>query len=158
MIGRRSFALAGLGLAAGLPARAQNAPPELREELMALEREGWEALKERDRPTMRRLLADDALLIFSDGARYYKSQLLEHMLDYRLDSYSIDPNYGMRRLDLDVAALIYRVTSRGAARFDRTETSKVLVTSLYVRRDGRWRSVLYQETPAVPSNLLENHK
>jgi hypothetical protein len=144
MIGRRSLAtLAALGLA-GTAARAQQ---PLRDELMALERASWEALKERDRAAMRRLLADDALLIFADGSRYDKREMLDYVTNYRLDSYRIEPTYAVRTLSSAVAALLYRVTSRGAERFDRTTTERVLASSLYVRRDGLWRSVLYQETP-----------
>jgi uncharacterized protein (TIGR02246 family) len=147
MIGRRPLttlaALAVLAFA-GSAARAQQT---LRDELMVLERAIWEALKERDRAAMRRLLADDAVLIDDDGTRYYKSEMLDHMTNYRLDSYRIEPTYAVRMLSADVAALHYRVISRGAERFDRTTTDKVLVSSVYVRRDGKWRIVLYQETP-----------
>ncbi len=112
---------------------------------MALERESWEYLKARNRAAMRRFLPDDALLIF-DGVRHDKSDMLDYMVNYRLDDYEIDPHYALRVISPAVAALLYRVTSRGAVRFDRTETSKVLASSVYVRRDGKWWSVLYQET------------
>jgi uncharacterized protein (TIGR02246 family) len=149
MIGRRSFAgAAALAFASPVFADRAARAQDLREELMALERQNWEAMKERDRPAMRRLLADDLLQIFSDGSWYYKSEFLDYMVDYRLDSYEIEPTYAVRRIGPDVAALVYRVTSRGAARFTRTTTDKVLATSLYVRRDGKWTSVLYQETPS----------
>jgi uncharacterized protein (TIGR02246 family) len=144
MIGRRALASLAVLALAGPAARAQE---PLRDELMALERASWQALKERDRAALRRLLADDALLIFSDGTRYDKREMLDYLTNYRLDSYRIEPTYAVRRLGPTVAALLYRVTARGAARFDRTTTDKVLASSLYVRRDGRWRSVLYQETP-----------
>jgi hypothetical protein len=149
MVGRRSLAsLVLLGLA-GAPARAQDRPDiaKLREELMALERQSWEALKARDRAAVRRALPDDAQQIFAGGGRYFKSEILNHMPDYRLDNYEIDPQYGLRMISPDVAALLYRVTAEGAARLDRTISTKVLASSIYVRRDGKWWSVLYQETP-----------
>ena len=64
-------------------------------------------------------------------------------------SYGLSPLWSLFiivPLGYGLSFLIYRVTSRGAVRFDRTETSKVLATSLYARRDGKWRAVLYQET------------
>jgi hypothetical protein len=148
MIGRRSLALTGLGLAAGMPARAQELPDtaRLREELMARERLIWANLGARDRPAMRRLLPEDTVQIYADGTRYYKSELLAHLTDYRLDSYEIEPTYAVRMISPDVATLLYRVTSRGAERFSRTETTKVLVSSLYAQRDGKWWNVLYHET------------
>ncbi len=148
MIGRRSFAGAAALALAGT-ARAQGRPDsaKLRDELMALERQSWDYTKARNRPALRRFLADDLLQIFSDGSHYTKSEFLAYVTNYRLDSYAIEPTYAVRRISPDVALLIYRVTSRGAARLDRTTTDKVLATSLYVRRSGQWTSVLYQETP-----------
>ena len=150
MIARRSLALAAVLGFAGTTTRAQDRPDTatLREQLMALERESWEYVRTRNRAALRRLLADDALLILADGTRYSKSEILGYVMpDYRLDSFEIEPTYAVRMISPDVAALLYRVTSRGAARFDRTTTDKVRASSVYVRRGGQWKSVLYQETP-----------
>jgi hypothetical protein len=157
MLTRRSLALlAILGLASPV-ARAQDQPdiPMLRDQLMALEKESWEYLRTRDRAAMRRFLPEDALQIYADGTRYFKDDVIAYMPNYRLDHYEIEPAYGMRMIGPDAALLIYRVTSRGAARFYRTTTSKVLATSLYVRRNGKWRAVLYQETPSTTANQGE---
>jgi hypothetical protein len=154
MIGRGSFASAGVLALAGTvladtTARAQDqADTRLRDELMALEKQSWDFMATRNRAAMRRLLADDLLQIFSDGSRYSKSEFLGYMADYRLDGYAIEPTFAVRRIGPDVALLIYRVTSRGAARLDRARPDKVLATSIYVRRDGKWTGVLYQETPS----------
>lgn len=155
MIGRRSLAGAAVLALAGpvladTTARAQDQSDtaKLREELMALERQSWDCMKTRDRAGLRRLLADDLLQIYADGSRYYKSDFLDYVANYRLDSYEIEPTYAVRRIGPDVAVLIYRVTSRGTPRFDRAKTDKVLATSIYVRRDGKWTGVLYQETPS----------
>lgn len=157
MLTRRSLALfAVLGLV-GQGVHAQSPPdaPALRDQLIALETQSWEYLRTRDRAAMRRLLPEDALQIYADGKRYFKEDVIAYMPDYRLDHYEIEPTYGMRMIGPDAALLIYRVTSRGAARFNRTETSKVLATSLYVRRNGKWWAVLYQETPSHTSNQGE---
>jgi len=153
MTTRRSLVLAGLLGLAVPPARAQDKPDvaALREQIMALEKESWEYLRTRDRAAMRRFLPDDAVLIFS-GQRYDKDEMLAHIANYRLERYEIGPTYGLRVIGPHAAVLIYRVTSRGATRFDRTATDKVLATSLYVRRNGRWRAVLYQETPSTAAN------
>ena len=149
MTTRRSLVLATLLGLVVRSARAQDKPgvAALREQIMALEKQSWEYLRTRDRAAMRRFLPDDAVLIFS-GERFDKEEMLAHMADYRLDTYEIEPAYGLRMITPDAVVLIYRVTSRGATRFDRTATDKVLATSLYVRRNGRWRAVLYQETPS----------
>jgi Domain of unknown function (DUF4440) len=148
--GRRSFVVGFAAALAATAAHAQENPDVvgLREQLMALEQQSWAYMKARDRAGMSRLLAEDALWIFADGTRYYKTDVLfGYMPNYRLDSYEIEPRFGLRVISPDAAVLLYRVTSRGAARLDRTETSKVLASSLYVRRGGKWWSLLYQETP-----------
>jgi hypothetical protein len=153
---RRSLVLLAVLAVAG-PVRAQDQPdiPMLRDQLMALEKESWEAMKTRDRAALRRLTPDDCLQIYADGTRYTKSEFIDYVANYRLDHYDIEPTYGLRIIDSNAALLIYRVTSRGRARFTLAETSKVLATSLYVRRNGKWWSVLYQETPSTTSNQGE---
>jgi hypothetical protein len=154
MIGRRSLAGAALLALADVDlvettacAQDQADTAMLREELMALERQSWDYMKTRDRGALRRFLADDLLQVYADGSRYYKNDFLDYIANYRLDSYDIEPTYAVRRIGPDVAVLIYRVTSRGTPRFDRARTDKVIASSTYVRRNGKWTSVLYQETP-----------
>ena len=47
----------------------------------------------------------------------------------------------------DVATLLYRVTYAQLGQGRHARDGKVLSSSVYVRRDGKWWSVLYQETP-----------
>lgn len=150
LIARRYLMIAAaLGLAG--TSRAALAQPadtmKLREELMALEKASWGYMKDRNLDGMRGYLADDGLLIFGDGSRYNKREVLALMADYRLDSLAIEPSYAVRMISPDVATLLYRVTYTSAVKGGPTETARVLSSSVYVRRDGKWWSVLYQETP-----------
>lgn len=155
MIGRRSLASAAM-LALASPmlvdatARAQGQPDtaKLREQLMALERQSWDYMKKRDRAALHHFLADDLLQVYADGSRYYKNDFLDYMVDYRLDSYDVEPGYEVHVIGPTVAILVYRITFRGTPRFDLAKTDKVLATSTYVRRNGKWTGVLYQETPS----------
>jgi hypothetical protein len=120
---------------------------KLREELMGLEKGSWDFMRDQNIEAMRGFLGDDSLWIFSDGNRYNKRQGLEMMKDFKLLSLSIEPNYAVRMLTVDVATLLYRVTYTGTYKGGKPETVKALSSSVYVRRDGKWLSVLYQETP-----------
>lgn len=147
---RRGFAIgAALGLAGW--ATAATAQPvdlaRLREELMALEVASWGYMRDRNLDGMRGYLADDGLLIFSDGSRYNKREMLAMMPDYKLDSFTIEPTYAVRMIGADVATLLYRVTYTASVKGGKTETVKALSSSVYARRDGKWWSVLYQESP-----------
>jgi hypothetical protein len=150
MIARRVLMIgAGFALAGAPAAFAQSADIlKLRDELMALEKGSWYFMRDRNYDGMRNFLGDDALLIFSDGTRYNKRQTLELMKDFTLvGDIAIEPTYAVRMLSPDVATLLYRVTYTAKVKDGRPETAKVLSSSVYARRDGKWWSVLYQETP-----------
>jgi uncharacterized protein (TIGR02246 family) len=151
MIARRSVILGGAIALAGLagPAWAQSPDmAKLREELMALEKGSWGFMRDRNYDGMKNFLGDDALLIFGDGSRYNKRQLLELMKDFAMvGDIAVEPTYAVRMLSPDVATLLYRVTYTSTVKGSKPETMKVLSSSVYARRDGKWWSVLYQETP-----------
>ena len=152
MIGRRSVMLGSavaLGGLAVVPALAQSPDiTKLREELMALEKGSWGFMRDRNYDGMKNFLGEDALLIFGDGSRYNKRQTLELMKDFALvGDIAVEPTYAVRMLSPDIATLLYRVTYTSTVKGGKPETMKVLSSSVYARRDGKWWSVLYQETP-----------
>jgi len=152
MLDRRSMIVAGVAALTALSAtaHAQNTAPDtakLREELMALEKGSWDFLRNNNAVGMRGFLADDALLIFNDGKRYNKREFLALMPDFRLTSLTIEPTYAVRMIGPDVATLLYRATYTSTFKNGPAETSRVISSSVYARRNGAWLSVLYQETP-----------
>ena len=150
MISRRSAMIGGALVVAGLaPAFAQTPDVmKLRDELMALEKASWGYMRDRNYDGMKNFLADDGLLIFWDGTRYNKRQTLELMKDFTLvGDVAIEPTFAVRTITPDVATLLYRVTYTSKVKDGKPETMKVLSSSVYARRDGKWWSVLYQETP-----------
>lgn len=155
MIARRFLLIGGAVMLAGMstafaqvPASAPSADVmKLRDDLMALEKGSWDFMRDNNAEGMKNFLGDDALLIFGDGNRYNKRQTLELMKDFKLLSITIEPTYAVRTLSPDVATLLYRVTYTSSVKGGKPETIKVLSSSVYARRDGKWWSVLYQETP-----------
>ena len=148
MIARRSMIGAAAAAVAMVSATSQaQDTAKLREELMALEKGSWEFLRDNNAEGMRGFLADDGLLIFEDGKRYNKREFLALMKDFKLINLTIEPTYAVRMISPDVATLLYRVTYTSTFKGGAPETSKVISSSLYVRRDNKWWSVLYQETP-----------
>lgn len=149
MTARRSLMIGGaLALAGVSTAFAQSGDVmKLREELMGLEKGSWDFMRDKNYEGMKNFLGDDALLIFGDGNRYNKRQTLELMKDFALNSIAIEPTYAVRLLSPDVATLLYRVTYTATVKGGKPETMKVLSSSVYARRNGKWWSVLYQETP-----------
>jgi len=149
MISRRTF-MAAVAAIATAPAALAQSPDmlRLRDELMTLERGSWYFMRDKNYDGMKNFLAEDALLIFSDGTRYNKRQTLELMKDFALvGDIAIEPGYAVRLLSPDVATLLYRVTYTSSLKGGTPETARVLSSSVYTRRDGKWWSVLYQESP-----------
>lgn len=149
MMDRRFLMIGALTLAAGAPTWAQSPDMlKLRDELMTLEKGSWYFMRDKNYEGMKNFLGDDALLIFGDGSRYNKRQTLELMKDFTLvGDIAVEPTYAVRMLSPDVATLLYRVTYTSKVKDGKPETMKVLSSSVYARRDGKWWSVLYQETP-----------
>jgi hypothetical protein len=150
MIARRALVVgAALGLTAwSSTAAAQPADPAaLLATLMELEKGSWQFVKSRNLAGMQNYLADDGLLIFGDGSRYSKAEFLKVIPDFRLDSFTIDPKAEVKVWSPDVATLLYRITYASAMKDAKAVTLKATSASTYVRRNGKWWSVLYQETP-----------
>jgi len=149
MVTRRSLMIGGVVALAGVsPVLAQSPDiAKLRDELMALEKGSWGFMRDKNYEGMKNFLADDGLLIFWDGTRFNKRQTLELMKDFALvGDISIEPTYAVRLITPDVATLLYRVTYTSSVKGGPPQTVMVLSSSLYVRRDGKWWSVLYQES------------
>jgi hypothetical protein len=145
---RRSMMMGGALALAGVSSASAQSPDtlKLRDELMALEKASWEYMRDKNYDGMKNFLADDGLLIFWDGTRYNKRETLALMKDYRLDSFTIEPSYAVRMLTPDVATLLYRITYTSSVKGGPAQTVMTLSSSIYVRREGKWWSVLYQES------------
>ncbi len=145
---RRSVIMGGALALAGFSSALAQSPDtlKLRDELMALEKASWEYMRDKNYDGMKNFLADDGLLIFWDGTRFNKRETLALMKDYRLDSFAIEPTYAVRMLTPDVATLLYRVTYTSSVKGGPAQTVMTLSSSIYVRREGKWWSVLYQES------------
>ena len=145
---RRSVMMGGALALAGFSSALAQSPDtlKLRDELIELEKASWGYMRDKNYDGMRNYLADDGLLIFWDGTRYNKRETLALMKDYKLDSFTIEPSYAVRMLTPDVATLLYRITYTSSVKTGPAQTVMVLSSSIYVRRGGKWWSVLYQES------------
>ena len=145
-----SVMLVGWVVAFGLP-KALAEPADktaLLAELMKLEVASWQYLKDTNVSAANKYLADDAVLIFGNGIHFTKAEYIKAMPDIRLDSFTIEPNAEIKVWTPEVATLLYRVTYTSAIKNANASTIKVLSSSTYVRSNGNWLSVIYQETPA----------
>jgi hypothetical protein len=111
--------------------------------LLDLERRGWQALSSSDPiPFSEEWLADDALIVVP-GMVIDREAFLEAVArEVPWSSFQIgEPRTVV--VDDQTAALIYRATAQRPGRPPFTG----VLTSLYVKRAGRWKLVLHQQTP-----------
>ena len=121
------------------------APPELANLLDARIKAEWEAIKNRDAKALGELLTDDFIGVEADreGERYKWKALAElknsAVTDYTLSFLKVTQLCG------DAAFVRYEVFVRfppkSTVRFE-----KILVGEVWVKRDGVWKCMHYQET------------
>ena len=116
------------------------------QDLVELEREGWQALSASQaeaRAFYGRVLADETLMVFPGGMLLSgKDEILAAIGAQPWDSFSME---GTQVLPLgdEAGAVVCRV---GAQR-EGSELYVALISSVYVRRDGAWKLILHQQTP-----------
>jgi hypothetical protein len=116
-------------------------------ELFALEKEFWQAMKDRDTETVMRLTDDRCIVTGASGVGQIERKALGEMVKsapYTLNSFKLDDDPKVQQLSDDVAIIAYKVhedlTVDGKpVSFDAADSST------WVRRDGRWVCALHTE-------------
>jgi hypothetical protein len=127
------------------PARTKDYNAALKETLINLEKQSWEAWKKRDGKFFQEFLSDDHVEVGSSGAAT-KAQVVAFVASpvCVINSYSID-KFELKMLDSNIALLTYHAvqdtTCSGVA-----VPSPVWASSLYVKQGDRWRNAFYQQT------------
>jgi hypothetical protein len=122
-----------------------SADPRLKDMFEAKVKVEWEALKHKDRKAFAELLADDYEGVEVDGrGERNKTQALNELAAGNVSTYTL---WGFKLIPLgsDATFVIYEVTlqfpPRSAVRY-----SRVYITELWVKREGEWKELHYQET------------
>lgn len=121
------------------------APTALSEELLALEREGWDALcQQRGAEHFGDLMTADALMVLANGQVMDREEVVAALADAPpWASFEIADSRAVV-VGGDGAALVYRATASRAA--DEPPFVAVM-TSVYAKDGDRWRLVVYMQTP-----------
>lgn len=127
-------------------------------QIMDLERQGWDAAKNRDSAAAQRLLTEDALDVGEYGIWDAKksaesSASLEKHPDSTLAEYSI-PNWTFRRASENVVVVAYKVTLISMSNNVRHNRTIQYYGAVWVRQGNTWRNLLFHNStvPAATSN------
>jgi hypothetical protein len=122
------------------------AASSLADTLISLEKESWVAWKKRDGAFFDRFLSDDHVEVGASGIAGKKAVVsFVGSAACVVADYSVD-HFTLTRIAPEVAALTYRATQTTTCG-KVPVPSPVWVTSVFVRRGGKWANVIYQQTP-----------
>ena len=138
-----------LSLAVPFPGRAAGEQPALlKEELVKLEKQSWEAWKNHDGKFFASFLSDDHVEV-GFGGLTNKALVVAGVAS----GVCAVKNYALDQFELHVlgenAALLTYHEAQDTSCQGKVVPSPCWVSSLYMKRDGRWLNVLYQQTPAA---------
>jgi len=118
----------------------------LKETLAQIEKQSWEAWKNRDGKFFQGFLADDHVDVGAGGLTDKKSVVaFVGSPVCTVKSYTID-NFTLTEFGPDTALLTYHAAQDTACN-GKPVPSPVWVSSLYVKRDGHWLNAMFQQTP-----------
>jgi hypothetical protein len=121
------------------------------QELLALERSYWDAMKDRDARTVGRLTAEESTIVGASGVAGVDPQQMRTLLEtatYRIKDYRFDPKTTrITHLCDDVVAIAYGV-HEDLVVDDKPVQIDAFDASVWKRTDSGWTNVLHTESIA----------
>jgi hypothetical protein len=117
----------------------------VKDDLIKLEKQSWEAWKNGDSKFFDNFLSDDHVEVGFTGVSS-KTMVVKGVASgvCHVKSYALD-HFELRMLAADTALLTYHETQDTECA-GQAVPSPCWISSLYMRRDGRWLNIFYQQT------------
>jgi uncharacterized protein (TIGR02246 family) len=118
------------------------------DDLLALEREYWQAIKDKDPDAVMRLSDDTCIVTGAQGVGKIGRDALAGMIKgapYTLHSFALGNDAEVRLVTDDVAVIAYKVHEELTVD-GKPVTLEAADSSVWVRRDGRWVCALHTES------------
>lgn len=119
--------------------------PKVEAQIIALEKAGWEAWKNKNAVWFKTNLTDDFLMVNSKGVTNKAQVLKSTAADCEVKSFSLD-NFKFVMFDENAALLTY-TAMQDAVCTGETIPAQVRASVNYVKRGGKWLQAFYMETP-----------
>ena len=144
-----TLAIGLLSCAPPRPVAGRVASGPVRESVVAVERQAWEAFKNKDGGFYRRTLTADASYVSSSGVSTREEiASIAERLTCKVDGYVLR-NEQVHSISAEVALLTLRATSDLTCG-TRSIHSDAWVSTVFVREDGDWKISFHQETDIPP--------
>lgn len=136
----------GCGLLSAAAGKNQADNNALKETLVKLEKQSWDAWKNRDGKFFETFLSEDHVEL-GGGGPFGKSSVVSFVSSPAcvIKSYVVD-HFELTMFGPETALLTYH-TAQDTTCAGKAVPSPAWVSSRYIRRDGRWLNTLYQQTP-----------
>jgi hypothetical protein len=119
-------------------------PDSTEEALIALEKQLWALLKQRELKAYASLMADDYYTILPDGKAYTKDQVIKFFEnEFVLEDYSLS-DFHVVMFNKEAGLIVYKADAQGINKGTEA-TSRAAAVSGWAKRDGKWLNVFYQE-------------
>jgi ketosteroid isomerase-like protein len=119
------------------------------QELLALERQYWDALKDRDTRTVGRMTAEESTVAGASGVAGFGPQAIDKFManaSYKIKDYGIDPQFmRINRICDDVVSIAYGVHEDLEVDGKRIRLD-AFDTSVWKKTDNGWACVLHTES------------
>jgi hypothetical protein len=119
-------------------------------DLIALEKKFWQSMVDEDTDTALSMLDEPSLMVSAHGAMQFDHAAYRRMAEQGkmvIKSFEFSDMNVLFPTD-DTAVLTYRVKQAMAERGKSDETKQDMAdSSVWTRKDGRWRCVMHTETP-----------
>jgi ketosteroid isomerase-like protein len=117
----------------------------LRDEIVAQERAGLDALKSGDFAAFANSTADDAVFVDALGPAG-KAEVVKNVANFRLTDFTMS-DIRFVPLSPDSGLIVYRLTESGSGH-GKTFSAKILASAIWANRSGKWVCLFSQETAA----------
>ncbi len=119
---------------------------------LELERSVWSAVLEKNGDALAQLFADDYVEITIEGRRFEKHSIVEvsPQVD-EIESYAIDSEVVLP-MGAHGFALSYHLTLEGRCRGEPIVPKERWATSVWAKREGAWKCVLFQQSQHRETN------
>jgi hypothetical protein len=117
-------------------------------DLEAKERQVWDAIKAKNWDALGSMLADDFVIVGSDGV-HDKAGTLEQLKKYDLTEYTFS-DIKFVKVDADLAVLTYTATEKSSYGGKPSSGKPSRASSAWVNRGGKWLAAYHQESEVMP--------
>jgi hypothetical protein len=139
--------LALLVLVSAVPLCAEN-NQAVENSLKTNEHAGWQSWKDKDPKAFQDMIPDDVVNIADGMMQHGKQQILKDLSagTCTVNSFSLS-DFSFQWIDKDAVMLTYTATQDATCN-GKKQPGKVIASSLWVKKGGKWLSPFHQETTA----------